>query len=74
MQRVDIKDSENKVDKKQRKPRPYIGIRWECCKVYSRIYLNHKGRAYVGWCPKCGKRVQLDLSPTGSKNRFFHVS
>ena len=53
--------------------RPYVGVFWECCKVYSRISLNKKGTAYVGWCPRCTKRVQLNLSPTGSKNRFFNV-
>ncbi|MFH1068091.1 MAG: hypothetical protein V1794_00595 [Candidatus Glassbacteria bacterium] len=70
---MDIKDSEDKTGKQRRQPRPYIGITWECCKVYSRIYLNRKGSAYVGWCPRCGKRAQLDLSPTGSKSRFFQV-
>ena len=53
--------------------RPYIGVFWECCKVYSRISLNKKGTAYVGWCPRCAKRVQLNVSPTGSKSRFFNV-
>jgi len=56
-----------------RQSKPFIGVNWECCKVYSRVYLNEKKTAYVGWCPKCGKRVQMDLSPTGSKSRFFNV-
>jgi len=60
-------------DKPQRQTRPYVGVTWDCCHVYSRIYLNRKETAYVGWCPKCGKRIQMDLSPTGSKSRFFNV-
>ena len=60
-------------DNKERTTRPYVGITWDCCHVYSRVYLNKKGTAYVGWCPKCGKRVQMNLSPTGSKSRFFNV-
>ena len=71
----------NKMKKKRtgnkkggsRQSMPFIGVSWECCKAYSRVYLNKKRTAYVGWCPKCGKRVQLDLSPTGSKSRFFNV-
>ncbi len=53
--------------------RPFVGIVWECCKVYSRVYLNRRGTAYVGWCPRCGKRVQMNVSPTGSTSRFFNV-
>ena len=56
-----------------RQPTPFVGVSWDCCKVYSRIYLNKKKTAYVGWCPKCGKRVQMNLSPAGSKSRFFNV-
>jgi len=57
-----------------KKGRPFVGVYWECCKVYSRISLNKKGSAYVGWCPRCAKRVQINVSPTGSKSRFFNVS
>ncbi len=51
-----------------------MGIKWDCCKVYSRVYLNVKNIAYVGWCPKCGKRVQMNVCRSGSKKRFFNVS
>ena len=60
-------------EKTRKNTRPFIGVYWECCRVYSRINLNKKGSAYVGWCPKCGKRVQMNVSPTGSKGRFFNV-
>lgn len=53
--------------------REFIGIFWECCKVYSRVYLNSRRSAFVGWCPKCARRVQVDVSPTGSRSRFFNV-
>jgi hypothetical protein len=53
--------------------RQFIGVNWECCKIYSRIYLNRKGTAFVGWCPKCARRVQINVSPVGSKSRFFNV-
>ncbi len=55
------------------KKREFVGIFWECCKVYSRIYLNSRGTAFVGWCPKCARRVQMNISQSGSKSRFFNV-
>jgi hypothetical protein len=62
----------SEVDKS--KKRPFVGVQWDCCNTYSRVYLNKRGSAYVGWCPKCGKRVQMNVSPTGSRKRFFNVS
>lgn len=55
----------------KRKPKPFIGIHFKCCKVYSRIYLNAKGDAFVGWCPKCAAKTVVKVSPTGSKSSFF---
>ena len=52
----------------------YLGVRFECCGVYSRVYRNKTGSAYVGHCPKCAARVQFDVSPDGSDSRFFSVS
>lgn len=51
--------------------RPSVGIYFRCCRVYSRIYLNRKGTAFVGWCPKCAAKVEMKVSPTGSTSKFF---
>lgn len=51
--------------------RPYIGIMFRCCNVYTRIYKNRRGDAYVGWCPKCGGRIDVRIAPYGSEERFF---
>jgi hypothetical protein len=51
--------------------RPHLGIHFKCCNVYSRIYLNKKGTAFVGWCPKCSAKLEVKVSPTGSTNKFF---
>ena len=51
--------------------RRYIGVRFDCCGVYQRIYVNRAGTAYVGWCPKCAVKAEVKVSPTGSKTRFF---
>lgn len=52
-------------------PRPFIGITFKCCKVYSRVYLNKKGTAFVGWCPKCAAKVEVLVSPDGDDSSFF---
>lgn len=59
------------MDKDKKAGRPYVGIFFTCCKVYSRIYLNKQGTAFVGWCPKCAAKVEMKVSPTGSTSRFF---
>jgi hypothetical protein len=59
------------TDKSAGTRRPYLGIHFKCCNVYSRIYLNKKGTAFVGWCPKCAAKAEIKVSPHGSKARFF---
>jgi hypothetical protein len=53
--------------------RRYIGIRFNCCGVYWRIYINQQGTAYEGRCPKCGKPVKLKVGSGGTDCRFFEV-
>jgi hypothetical protein len=54
-------------------PRPFLGIYFSCCNVYSRIYKNAAGTAYVGWCPRCMKRIEAKVGKGGSgtDQRFF---
>jgi len=59
------------MEKAKKTKRPHIGIVFKCCRIYSRIYLNKKGDAFVGWCPKCAAKMEVFISPYGSKNRFF---
>ena len=56
-----------------RKPdsRRYVGIHFVCCNVYSRVYINRDETAYDGNCPKCAKRVRLQIDPGGTDARFF---
>lgn len=53
--------------------RPFISILFECCRVYQRVYLNVSRTGFVGWCPRCARRVEVRIDPRGGKDRFFRA-
>ena len=55
-------------------PRPWLGILFNCCRVYGRIYRNQDGSAYVGRCPSCGQQVRAGVGPGGTNRRMFETS
>ena len=58
-------------DNEKREPRKFLGIMFDCCGVYGRIYQNKDGTAYVGRCPKCMRPVRVPIGKGGTGQRFF---
>jgi hypothetical protein len=72
---MDFYDSNKKDNKRSSKGegRSFLGINFECCGIYSRIYKHHSGKYYAGNCPKCGKPVKILIGKGGTGSRFFDV-
>ncbi|MFW6170741.1 MAG: hypothetical protein ACODAD_09645 [Planctomycetota bacterium] len=51
--------------------RPFLGVRFACCGVYARVYMNRTGSHYIGYCPRCARRVTFRIGLQGTPHRFF---
>ena len=49
----------------------FIGILFECCNIYRRIYINGEKNAYEGKCPKCNREIKVKIGTEGTESRFF---
>lgn len=61
-------------DASQPPSRPWLGIMFNCCHVYARIYKSPDGSRYVGRCPRCAAEVQAKVGIAGTNRRFFEAS
>ena len=49
----------------------FLGVHFECCDVYSRVYPNRELTAYLGHCPRCRKQIKFQIGEGGTSSRFF---
>ena len=59
--------------KKDTDCRPFVGIYFECCHVYARVYRNKAGTQYAGHCPRCLAPIHLGIGSEGTSRRFFRA-
>jgi len=58
----------------QPKQKKFIGVWFECCHTYGRLYKNKEGTLYRGRCPKCLRPVNVPINAESEKatnRRFF---
>lgn len=53
--------------------RPFIGVRFDCCGVYSRIYRRSDQREYRGRCPRCLRELNVPVGENGTSARIFRA-
>lgn len=63
----------NENETKKTEKRSYLGIMFNCCNTYGRVYKNKEGTAYVGRCPKCMRSVKVSVGEGGTDRRFFNA-
>jgi len=70
-ERLDLTDDPTGGAKPPAAGRRFVGVQFTCCDIYTRVYVNRDGTAYDGRCPKCAKKVRLEIGPGGTDARFF---
>lgn len=53
--------------------RPWLGLRYLCAGVYTRVYRKPDDPAYVARCPRCGEVIRIAVAPGGRSERMFEV-
>ncbi len=53
--------------------RPYLGVMFDCCRVYQRVYRDRDGSTYRGRCPRCLRTITFVVGPDGTQSRVFRA-
>lgn len=51
--------------------RVWIGVRYECCGTYTRVYRRLSDSQYRGRCPRCGAGIVVRVGPNGVQSRIL---
>ncbi len=54
--------------------RKWLGVLFDCCGMYARIYQTRDGKAYAGHCPKCNAALRVGIGEGGTSQRIFRAS
>jgi hypothetical protein len=54
--------------------RLWVGIHFECCGVYKRVYRDPDVPFYEGQCPQCGRKITMRVGPDGVTSRIFKAT
>ena len=57
-----------------RRERKWLGVLFECCGMYARIYQTRDGTAYARHCPKCNAALRVGIGEGGTSQRIFRAS
>lgn len=63
----------NKNMEEKNKNSNFLGVMFECCNVYGRLYKNKEGTYYQGRCPKCMRQIKIKIGEGGTNQRFFRA-
>lgn len=55
------------------KPPESLGVMFDCCNVYIRIWKRRDGSAYEGRCPRCLRQVRVAVGEGGSSSRVWRA-
>jgi hypothetical protein len=67
-------EEDNNNEKPQGEKRKFLGVWFECCHAYGRLYKNKAGTKYIGRCPKCLRSLSVEINANSEKatnRRFF---
>lgn len=70
---LDLYDADHRDGHRPLCGRPFIGVYFECCGLYARIYRSPDAADYAGRCPKCLATVRATVSPDGTTQRIFRA-